>query len=273
MNRQLFKISHCTIITSYVTMKKILLQTPLVLLCALIANGSAEEIAITQKKIDKWIETRQIISEERANWLGEKAMLETSQGILSDELTALNRAVELLSETSTMADVERGNLQAEREELERSNEMLAVKVRTLEIAVQDLSARFPTPLLVKIKPLLQNIPEDVSRTKKALGQRLLTVLGVLSQAEKFNGTLTLQTNARDVSGTGVQERVTTLYWGLAFAVYVDDAGKFAGMGLPGPKGWEWSTHNESASDVRRFIATYSGETDQLDFVNIPVEIR
>ena len=254
-------------------MKKILLQTPLVLLCALIANGSAEEIAITQKKIDKWIETRQIISEERANWLGEKAMLETSQGILSDELTALNRAVELLSETSTMADVERENLQAERDELERSNEMLAVKVRTLEIAVQDLSARFPTPLLVKIKPLLQNIPEDVSRTKKALGQRLLTVLGVLSQAEKFNGTLTLQTNARDVSGTGVQERVTTLYWGLAFAVYVDDAGKFAGMGLPGPKGWEWSTHNESASDVRRFIATYSGETDQLDFVNIPVEIR
>tara|TARA_B100000989_G_scaffold95269_1_gene69270 strand:- start:8529 stop:9293 length:765 start_codon:yes stop_codon:yes gene_type:complete len=254
-------------------MKKILLQTPLVLLCALIANGSAEEIAITQKKIDKWIETRQIISEERANWLGEKAMLETSQGILSDELTALNRAVELLSETSTMADVERENLQAEREELERSNEMLAVKVRTLEIAVQELSARFPTPLLVKIKPLLQNIPEDVSRTKKALGQRLLTVLGVLSQAEKFNGTLTLQTNARDVSGTGVQERVTTLYWGLAFAVYVDDAGKFAGMGLPGPKGWEWSTHNESASDVRRFIATYSGETDQLDFVNIPVEIR
>ena len=273
MNRQLFKISHCTIITSYVTMKKILLQTPLVLLCALIANGSAEEIAITQKKIDKWIETRQIISEEQANWLGEKAMLETSQGILSDELTALNRAVELLSETSTMADVERENLQAERDELERSNEMLAVKVRTLEIAVQDLSARFPTPLLVKIKPLLQNIPEDVSRTKKALGQRLLTVLGVLSQAEKFNGTLTLQTNARDVSGTGVQERVTTLYWGLAFAVYVDDAGKFAGMGLPGPKGWEWSTHNESASDVRRFIATYSGETDQLDFVNIPVEIR
>ena len=254
-------------------MKKILLQTPLVLLCALIANGSAEEIAITQKKIDKWIETRQIISEERANWLGEKAMLETSQGILSDELTALNRAVELLSETSTMADVERENLQAEREELERSNEMLAVKVRTLEIAVQDLSARFPTPLLVKIKPLLQNIPEDVSRTKKALGQRLLTVLGVLSQAEKFNGTLTLQTNARDVSGTGVQERVTTLYWGLAFAVYVDDAGKFAGVGLPGPEGWEWSTHNESASDVRRFIASYSGETDQLDFVNIPVEIR
>ena len=254
-------------------MKKILLQTPLVLLCALIANGSAEEIAITQKKIDKWIETRQIISEERANWLGEKAMLETSQGILSDELTALNRAVELLSETSTMADVERENLQAEREELERSNEMLAVKVRTIEIAVQELSARFPTPLLVKIKPLLQNIPEDVSRTKKALGQRLLTVLGVLSQAEKFNGTLTLQTNARDVSGTGVQERVTTLYWGLAFAVYVDDAGKFAGMGLPGPKGWEWSTHNESASDVRRFIATYSGETDQLDFVNIPVKIR
>ena len=184
-----------------------------------------------------------------------------------------NRAVELLSENSTIADVEREDLQAEREEIERSNEMLSVKVRTLEIAVKELSARFPSPLLIKITPLLQNIPEDVSRTKRALGQRLLTVLGVLSQAEKFNGTLTLQTNARDVSGTGVQERVTTLYWGLAFAVYVDDAGKFAGMGLPGPEGWEWSTRNESASDVRRFIATYSGETDELDFVNIPVEIR
>ena len=254
-------------------MKRILIQSSLILMSALIANGSAEEIAITQKKIDKWIETRQIISAERASWLGDKAMLETSEGILSDELAALNRAVEILSENSTIADVERENLQAEREEIERSNEMLAVKVRTLEMAVKELSARFPSPLLIKITPLLQNIPEDVSRTKRALGQRLLTVLGVLSQAEKFNGTLTLQTNARDVSGTGVQERVTTLYWGLAFAVYVDDAGKFAGMGLPGPEGWEWSTRNESASDVRRFIATYSGETDELDFVNIPVEIR
>ena len=254
-------------------MKKILLQAYLLLMCTMIANGSAEEIAITQKKIDKWIETRQIISEERASWLGEKAMLETSEGILNDELAALRHAVELLSENSTMADVERESLQAEREEIESSNEMLAVKVRILELAVQELSARFPSPLLVKVTPLLQNIPEDVSRTKKALGQRLLTVLGILSQADKFNGTLTLQTNARDVSGTGVQERVTTLYWGLAFAVYVDDAGKFAGMGLPGPQGWEWSTRNESASDVRRFIATYSGESDQLDFVNIPVEIR
>jgi len=254
-------------------MKRILLKSSLLLMSALIANGSAEEIAITQKKIDKWIETRQIISGERASWLGDKTMLETSEGILSDELAALNSAVELLSENSTIADVEREDLQEEREEIERSNEMLAVKVRTLEVAVQELSARFPSPLLVKITPLLQNIPEDVSRTKRALGQRLLTVLGVLSQAEKFNGTLTLQTNARDVSGTGVQERVTTLYWGLAFAVYVDDAGKFAGMGLPGSEGWEWSTRNESASDVRRFIATYSGETDELDFVNIPVEIR
>ena len=254
-------------------MKKILLQASLLLMCTMIANGSAEEIAITQKKIDKWIETRQIISEERASWLGEKAMLETSEGILSDELAALRHSVELLSENSTMADVERESLQAEREEIESSNEMLAVKVRTLELAVQELSARFPSPLLVKVTPLLQNIPEDVSRTKKVLGQRLLTVLGILSQADKFNGTLTLQTNARDVSGTGVQERVTTLYWGLAFAVYVDDAGKFAGMGLPGPEGWQWSTRNESASDVRRFIATYAGESDQLDFVNIPVEIR
>ena len=254
-------------------MKKILLQASLLLMCTMIANGSAEEIAITQKKIDKWIETRQIISEERASWLGEKAMLETSEGILSDELAALRHSVELLSENSTMADVERESLQAEREEIVSSNEMLAVKVRTLELAVQELSARFPSPLLVKVTPLLQNIPEDVSRTKKVLGQRLLTVLGILSQADKFNGTLTLQTNARDVSGTGVQERVTTLYWGLAFAVYVDDAGKFAGMGLPGPEGWQWSTRNESASDVRRFIATYAGESDQLDFVNIPVEIR
>ena len=253
-------------------MKKILLQASLLLMCAMIANGSAEEIAITQKKINKWIETRQIISDERASWLGEKAMLETSEGILSGELSALNHAVELLSESSTMADIERENLQAEREEIERSNEMLAVKVRSLELAVRELSARFPAPLLVKVTPLLQNIPEDVSRTKKTLGQRLLTVLGVLSQADKFNGTLTLQTNARDVSGTGVQERITTLYWGLAFAVYVNDAGKFAGMGLPGPEGWEWYTRNESASDVRRFIATYSGETDQLDFVNIPIEI-
>ncbi len=72
-------------------MKKILFQASLVLLCNLIANGSAEEIAITQKKIDKWIETRQIISEERASWLGERAMLETSEGIPSDELAALNR--------------------------------------------------------------------------------------------------------------------------------------------------------------------------------------
>lgn len=259
--------------THYFIMKRILFLSSILLVSTLSVNGSAESIAITEKKIDKWIETRRIIADERASWLGDKAMLETSGGILKDELAALKRAVKILSDTSTSADTEREILQAEREEIQRSNEMLAVKVSALEGAIQELSGRFPSPLLIKVTPLLQNIPEDATRTKKVLGQRLLTVLGVLSQAEKFNGTLTLQTDARDISGTGVQERVTTLYWGLAFAVYVDDAGKFAGVGLPGHDGWEWSTRNESASDVRRFIATYSGETDQLDFVNIPVEIR
>ena len=254
-------------------MKRILLLLSLLLIGALRANGSAEAIAITEKKIDKWIETRRIIADERASWVGEQGMLETSGSLLKEELKALKRAVGILAETSTAADAERENLQAERAEIEDANEMLAVKVRSLEVAIHELSTRFPSPLLIKVAPLLQNIPVKGSRTKKVLGQRLLTVLGVLSQAEKFNGTLTLQTGARDISGTGVQERVTTLYWGLAFAVYVDDAGKFSGVGVPGPDGWEWSTRNESAADVRRFIATYSGETDQLDFVNIPVEIR
>ena len=64
------------------------------------------------------------------------------------------------------------------------------------------------------------------------------VVGILSQADKFNTTLTATSESREIEGGKVVE-VRTLYWGLATAYYVDASGEYAGIGYTGPDGWEW----------------------------------
>jgi hypothetical protein len=137
--------------------------------------------------------------------------------------------------------------------------------------VKALLPRLPLPLREKLELLIVQIPEDPETTRLSLGQRLMNVLGVLAQAEKFNGTATFVGETRAVEGQQVQVR--TLYWGLSQAFYVDSQGRSAGVGVPGSAGWEFTNDPELADEAGLLLDIYEGNVDTIDFVPLPVRIH
>jgi hypothetical protein len=99
----------------------------------------------------------------------------------------------------------------------------------------------------------------------------MNVLGVLSQADKWNSTASFVAETRAVGDQKLQVR--TLYWGLGQAFYVDAQGRVAGVGRPGPDGWEFSDDTELADQTRRLLDIYQGNVDLIEFVELPVEIH
>lgn len=222
-------------------------------------------------KMEKWVETRQVISKERTDWEVEQQTLRASRDLLRDQQQALQAEIAELEESQTQADEERRDLLLQRGEYQRGSRALEDRIRSMEQAVLEIAPRLPEPLQGKLEPLLVQIPEDPEKGKPALSQRLMNVLGVLAQAEKFNGTATFVAETRPMGDQKVQVR--TLYWGLGQAFYVDAQGRSAGVGHPGADGWEFHDQPGIAGDTRRLLDIYEGDLDVIQFVEMPTEIR
>ncbi len=236
------------------------------------AAAEGAEIEGFRTQVEKWVETRQILSEEKADWEVERETLRATRDLLEQERKALEVEIEELAESSTAADDERNELLLRRGESQRSAQVLEQEIRGMEEQVLALVPRLPKPLQKKLEPLLVQIPEDPRNTRLGLGQRLMNVLGVLAQAEKFNTTATFVGETRDV-GEGQKVQVRTLYWGLGQAFYVDAQGRAAGVGRPGAEGWVFSDDSELASETALLLDIYEGNVDTIEFVELPIEIQ
>lgn len=236
-----------------------------------------EAISDYRSKMEKWVETRQILSGERADWEVEQETLRASRDLLRQEKKALEEEIAKLSASNTAADDERRELLLTRGELQRSRQALETRVQALEKQVLELAPQLPEPLQKKLEPLFVQIPEDPENTRLPIGQRLVNVLGVLAQADKFNRTATFVGETRAVPGAGgdpdAKVSVRTLYWGLGQALYVDSQGHSAGIGQPGPTGWVFSNDPAIASEVGHLIDIYEGNVDAIEFVSLPVQVR
>jgi hypothetical protein len=223
-------------------------------------------------KTEKWVETRQLISQESSEWEAERETLRATRGLLEQQRETLAAEIAELEESNTASDDERRDLLLERGEYQRAGHALEQKIRGLEEEVLALVPRLPEPLQERLQLLLVQIPSDPAKSASPLAQRLMNVLGVLAQAEKFNGTATFVGETRAVNG-GQRVQVRTLYWGLGQAFYVDTPGEIGGIGRPGPDGWEFTDDPELADDVRRLLDIYEGNVDAIEFVRLPIEIH
>jgi hypothetical protein len=236
------------------------------------ASSDGSDVGEFRAKMEKWVETRRIISEEESDWEADREILQATKGLLQQQKEALQAEIEELEESSTAADEERRSLLLQRGECQRASRALESEIRALEEEVLALAPRLPEPLQKKLELLLVQIPDDPENTRLPLGQRLMNVLGVLAQAEKFNGTATFLGETRAVNGEQ-KVQVRTLYWGLGQAIYVDARGETAGIGRPGPDGWEFSNEAGLADDAKLLLDIYEGNVDVIEFVKLPVEIR
>ena len=231
----------------------------------------ATPLSETREALDKWVETRQIISKESSEWKTEQSLLGNTESLLARELGRLESELEDLKASSTASDEERSSLAAEKESLKAAASVVSSSIGGLESQLKAIIPSLPAPLIEKIKPLIRRLPDDPRDTELSLGQRVQNIVGILSQTDKFNTTITISSEAREFEeGKAVQ--VTTLYWGLAMAYYVDDSGKYAGIGVPTIDGWEWPVIDGIASDIRNLVDIYEG-TGEIQFINAPAKIK
>lgn len=235
---------------------------------ALVAQNKVTE---TRDVLDKWVETRQIISEEKADWKTEKSILGDTVQLLSSELERLEKALTDLEASATAADEDRTRLAAEKETLTAASAVVEGNIGKLETQLKTIIKTLPDPLINKIKPLIRRLPDDPADTKLSLGERVQNIVGILSQADKFNTTLTETSESREI-GDGKVVEVRTLYWGLAMAYYVDASGTYAGIGYPGANGWEWPQIEGAGPEIKRLIDVYEG-AEEIQFVEVPARIN
>ncbi len=248
--------------------------TCLALLFLLVAGSlpalAEQAIGDFRSKMEKWVETRQLISEERTEWQADRESLRSTQRLLKERKAALEADVAELEATSTVADDDRRDLLLKRAEYQRSAQVLKDRIREMEEAVLALAPQLPVPLQDKLEMLLVQIPDNPETTKLQLGQRLMNVLGVLAQAEKFNSTATFVGETRPLED-GQRVQVRTLYWGLGQAVYVDTPGRIAGIGRPGIDGWSFTNDESVAEEAKLLLDIYEGNVDTIEFVRLPIE--
>lgn len=248
----------------------------LVLLSASIAQfafsgpASAEGV---RAKVEKWAEASQVASKEAADWRVEKETLRATRDLLKQERDALKQQLEELANSGAGASEERQGLLERSADYEEKAAVLGDKITLMEAQVKALAPRLPAPLVEKIEPLLIQIPEDPANTRVSQSSRLMNVLGVLIQAEKFNSTANFVGETRSIDGSDRKVSVRTLYWGLSQAIYVDAEGKVAGFGRPTDEGWRFEVDPEVTAQAAHLLDIYEGNTDDIEFINFPVELR
>ncbi|MDP4611837.1 MAG: DUF3450 domain-containing protein [Opitutales bacterium] len=225
----------------------------------------------TRDVLGRWVETKQIISEENANWRVEESILKDTKNLLSSELERLNKALEDMEATATAADEERSQLADQKEKLTAASAVVESNIGSLETQIKTIVKTLPQPLVEKLKPLIRRLPDDPNKTELSLGERVQNIVGILSQADKFNTTITLSNESREME-TGKVVQVTTLYWGLAMAYFVDNSGSYAGLGTPSAEGWVWKEVSGAGAQIKQLLDIYEG-TEEIQFVEVPASIN
>lgn len=225
----------------------------------------------TRDTLGEWVETRQLISAEKSDWLAEQAILSETKTLLTHELERLRATLSTLERSSTAAEEERAGLTQARDDLNAATQAVEAEIVSLEVTLKRILPTLPQPLVDKIKPLIRRLPEDPESTQLSMGERVQNVVGILSQTDKFNATLTATSESREIDSGKVVE-VRTLYWGLGMAYYVDASGHYAGVGYPGPDGWKWPRIEGAGTAIRRLLDVYEGG-EAIQFVEVPTRIQ
>jgi hypothetical protein len=235
------------------------------------AESGAAPLAQTRSTLEQWVQTRQLISQTRADWQTDKEMLEQTVALYERELKAIDDQMSKVATNNTQVAKEMGEAEALQK---TSNETLADAKQfatQFEAKVKQFVPQLPGPLQDILKPLLARLPTDPNNTKMLAAERMQVLVGVLNELDKFNNAVSIFSERRK-NDKGEEVSVQTVYIGLGAAYFVNDAGDFAGTGTAGKNGWEWTTKSEIAPTVHEVVKIYRNERGAR-FVTLPAAVR
>lgn len=203
--------------------------------------------------------------------MSDKETLEQSIRLFDRELEETKGQLAKVETGGGQMEKERAEAMADKEGLLAASARAKEKAAELEGQVRGLLKSLPSPLLAKIDPLVKRLPDSSAETKLAVAERFQTLVGILSEVDKFNGSVTIASEIKNI-GAGGELQLNILYLGLGQAFAVDKPGKLAFVGVPGPDGWQWTPSEGIASAVKAAIAMHDN-SQPASFVKLPIEIR
>ncbi|MEZ6017596.1 MAG: DUF3450 family protein [Planctomycetota bacterium] len=229
------------------------------------------DVDSTRATLEKWVETRQLISQEKRDWAEGRELMEARIELVKREIEGLRAKIADAEANVVAADGKRDELVKENESLQDATRSLAGLIGTLEAETLALLPRLPQPIRERVKLISQQLPEPGSETKLTLSERFLNVVYILNEADKFNREVSLEVEVRALAdGTSVE--VSTLYLGLGQAFYANAKGDVAGFGMSTADGWAWTAANDYAPVILEAIAIH-GNTKPAAFVQLPLRVE
>ncbi len=251
-------------------------------LCLLSINAMAVEPAAdssgavpatleeTRLKMDKWIETQQIISKESKDWQQGKNILDGRLELVKKEMAVIEEKNKLAETSLAETGKKRGELIAENDQLKATGAQLAGTITGIETDIRQIYRQLPEPIQTKLQPLHQRIPADPAKTTVSTAERFQTVLGILNELNKANNDISISYEVHNLA-SGKPAEVKVIYVGLAQAYYVSARGE-AGIGRPADDGWKWEPSRTSAREILVAQEILQGKQTPA-FVPLPVKIQ
>ncbi len=230
-----------------------------------------ESVEKVRSTLEKWVETRRVISKEKQDWTLGREMLNERIELVQREIASLREKIALAEQSISDADKKRMELVEENGKLKESSETLRGIVTRLEVRTAGLIQRLPDPIRERIKPLSKALPEDPNQTERSLSQRFQNVVGILNEANKFNREITVTSEVRTLADGSVAE-VAAVYVGLGQAYYTGANDTVAGVGRPSKDGWAWEPANDAVDQIADAIAILKNEKG-ASFVTLPVKVE
>ena len=234
-------------------------------------RATGERIESMRDTLDRWVETRRIISEEQRDWALGKELLESRLDILKRDIDGVKAKIADAEKSIGEADRTRADLVAQNDALKATSGELAKLAADFETKTKDLVRRLPDPIKEKVRPLSQRLPEDPAASSLSLSVRFQNVVGILNEVNKFSREITVTSEVRKLSD-GTSAEVTAVYLGIAQGYYVGAGGKIAGFGTANPEGWTWTAANDAAPAIGKVVAILKNEAP-AEFVKVPLKLN
>lgn len=253
------------------------LRIPLLVLTVLsgsmITTQAAEVLESARSTLQQWVETRQIIAEERTDWIAEEKTLTESIEFMQSEIESIQAAIaDAKSDLTSQGDDEM-KLKGEIAESEEAIAIVEAAVPVFEKKLLELASIFPAVFAEQVASRMRRIPDpELDREIDVpVEERIQNVISILKNIEYFNKTINLGSELRESGGVTVEVR--TLYVGFGQAYFTDEDMTTAGYGYPVVgKGWEWVERPDIAEAVNDAILVADNRKPAV-FVSVPVSLQ
>ena len=241
-----------------------------VALLPLDAFAKSNELDALKRNTERWIETRQRLSEEQAAWEVEKQVL--ANGIDTLRATRDALAADALVHSNENQKIDDALLDAKERfaRLEDASELLLSQIIKYESRILSILPSLPPPLSEELAPFVAKLPSPDATSDIAPPHRLQNVVAITTLIDEFNNDLHLNHAIRELDDGGATE-VRTLYWGLAAGFAIDGSGTRAWSLAPSESGWVWRASEQDVPKMMKLFEVYDKIQDPA-LIGVPITL-